>query len=227
MKRYLLCLPLLLSMAFAAEPATPAAAPATPAPAVTDQPLFNGKDFTAWEMVTSPATDIATVCHYTADGVIACTGKPVGFLVNAAIQEKDYRLHVEWRFTQKTGTPNGGVLLHISSGPKDRQWPLSFQIQTKFKSVGDVLPMAGGLCAELPTPPQTTPTVLKQKADSEKPLGEWNACDIVCRGDTIEVTVNGVAQNKVTKCVPHTGKIGFQFEGFPFELRNVRFAPLN
>ena len=36
---------------------------------------------------------------------------------------------------------NGGVLVHLSSGPKDRAWPLCIQIQTKHKSTGDVLSM--------------------------------------------------------------------------------------
>jgi hypothetical protein len=57
-------------------------------------------------------------------------------------------------------------------------------------------------------------------------VGEWNSCDVTCRGDTIEVTINGVPQNKVTKCVPTAGKVGFQLEGTPFELRNVKIEPL-
>jgi hypothetical protein len=61
----------------------------------------------------------------------------------------------------------------------------------------------------------------RQKPDSEKPLGEWNIVDIVCRDSTIEWTINGVIQNRVTKCEPHSGKIGIQLEGFPFELRNI------
>ncbi len=165
--------------------------------------------------------------HYAADGVIACDGTPTGFFTTTASYDKGYRLHIEWRWTQPTGTPNGGVLVHISSGPKnDTAWPFCIQMQLKAGSVGDVLPMAGATCAELPNPPGTTPTVARQKPDSEKPSGEWNTYDIVCRGDTIEVTVNGVLQNTVTKCDPHTDKVGFQFEGFPFELRHFTLAPL-
>lgn len=62
--------------------------------------------------------------------------------------------------------------------------------------------------------------------DSEKPASEWNTCDIVCRSDTIEVTVNGVRQNKITRCAPAAGRVGFQLEGTPFELRHVRIEPL-
>lgn len=63
--------------------------------------------------------------------------------------------------------------------------------------------------------------------DSEKPAGEWNTCDITCRDDTIEVTVNGVLQNRVTGCSLREGRVGFQFEGVPFELRHVRLVRLD
>jgi hypothetical protein len=35
------------------------------------------------------------------------------------------------------------------------------------------------------------------------------------------VWVNGVLQNKATKVEPSGGKVGFQLEGTPYELRNV------
>ena len=232
--RYPLCLLATVALAFAAEPATPpapAAKPAEAAPAGT--PLFNGKDFSGWEFTATPApnppADINKVLHYADDGVLAAAGKPTGFLATTATYDKGYRLHVEWRFVQKTGTPNGGVLLHISSGPKNNTaWPLSFQVQTKTKFAGDLLPMSGGTFAEPLTsaPGASVPIKGHTAPDSEKPLGEWNSADIVCRADTIEVTVNGVLQNKISKAVPATGKIGFQFEGYPFEMRNVRLSPL-
>ena len=114
----------------------------------------------------------------------------------------NFRLHAEWRWTEKPG--NGGVLVHISSGPKDRAWPLCYQIQLKNKAAGDLLPMAGatftGTAHAAPRAP-ATPLKAHTAADGEKPAGEWNSCDITCRNDTIEVTINGVAQeNRVTGC---------------------------
>jgi hypothetical protein len=188
--------------------------------------LFNGRDLAGWEFVSTPATEIAHVCTVTPDGVIAAAGQPVGFLATTATHA-NYRLHAEWRWPGKPG--NGGVLVHISSGPKDRAWPLSFQIQTKNKSVGDLLPMAGATFAEPLTsaPGAATPLKAHTAPDSEKPPGEWNTCDITCRGDTIEVTINGVLQNRVTGCSLQGGKIGFQFEGVAFELRHVTVVALD
>lgn len=70
--------------------------------------LFNGRDFSGWELQTTPAAAIADVFRVLPDGVIASAGKPSGFL---ATQEnyRNYKLHVEWRWTGKPG--NGGVLL--------------------------------------------------------------------------------------------------------------------
>jgi hypothetical protein len=192
--------------------------------------LFNGKDLTGWELVASPATDLAVVCHVTADGVLAVAGKPTGYLATTGTYQ-NYRLQLEYRWSTKSDRPaNGGVLVHISSGPMDRNtWPVCFQVQTKTGRAGDLLPMAGAKFAEAPsTPPDAkTPQLDRIGLNSEKPVGEWNSVDIVCRGDIITCSINGVRQNRVTKCEPRAGRIGLQLEGFPFELRNVRLTPLD
>src|SRR6478736_1823381 len=208
--------PALLSLTLLA--ATARSAPATA--------LFNGHDLAGWEFVVSPATDLATVATVRPDGVIAAAGKPVGFIATTA-SHANFRLHAEWRWPGKPG--NGGVLVHISSGPKDRAWPLCYQIQLKNQAVGDLLPMAGATFTEPLTsaPGAATPLKAHTAPDSEKPAGEWNSCDITCRGDTIEVVVNGVAQNRVTGCSLTKGTVGFQFEGAPFELRDVTLAALD
>ena len=191
--------------------------------------LLTGKDFVAWELVSTPAADLAAVCHYQADGSLAVAGKPVGYLATRASYE-NYRLHAEWRWPAAAAkNSNSGVLLHITGGPANgTAWPVCFQAQMKLNRAGDLLPMNRAAFAEkLSTPPDAKTPQLDRRADSsEKPLGEWNTCDIVCHGDTIEVTVNGVLQNKITHCAPASGQIGFQLEGTPFELRNVRIEPL-
>jgi hypothetical protein len=194
------------------------------APALAEGPyltLWNGSDLSTWEFVTNPPVDIASVCHASADGALAAAGKPIGYLVFTPTTFKNFRLHVEWRWTEKPG--NGGILVHIASGPKDRQWPLSFQIQLKANRAGDILPMAGATCAELSSPGATQ--VDRTGVDAEKKPGEWNSCEIVCKNGTIACSVNGVPENYVSHCTPADGRVGFQFEGTPFELRNVRLTP--
>jgi hypothetical protein len=187
--------------------------------------LFNGRDFSGWELQTTPAAMVADAFQMLPDGVIASAGKPSGFIATRE-SYRNYKLHVEWRWPGKPG--NGGVLLHISPGTFDRVWPVSLQVQTKFGNVGDLLPMAAASFAEPLTSAPGAETRIKARtaADSEKPAGEWNSCDIVSRDGTVEVSVNGVLQNRVSNVSPASGRIGFQLEGTPYELRRVELTPL-
>jgi len=186
--------------------------------------LFDGGD--ALEIVTTPAADAATVWSRGADGVIVVAGKPAGYIATRA-SYTNYTLHVEWRWPGKPG--NAGVLLHVASGPKDGVWPLSVQVQTKHGFAGDILPMAGAAFTESLTSAAGAYPAIKGRtgADSERPAGEWNSADIISRDGVIEVTVNGVPQNRVSAASPRTGRIAFQLEGAPYERRNVRLTPLD
>jgi hypothetical protein len=198
--------------------------------AATAEPLLSPskKDLAAWEFIATPATEISSVCHYTDDGSLAVRGKPVGYLATKKSYD-NYRLHVVWRWPADAAkNSNSGVLLHIASGPKDRAWPECFQVQTKPGRAGDLLPMAGATFTEkLSTAPDAkTPQLDHRVENVEKPIGEWNLCDIVCRDGAIEITINGVRQNQITGATPGAGKIGFQLEGTPYELRNIDLTPL-
>lgn len=183
--------------------------------------LLNDRALTGWTFVSPQSAKLRDVAELRNDGVLAVAGKPLGYL-RSDESYANFRLHVEWRWTGAPG--NSGVLVHIATGPIDRNlWPRCLQVQTKHQHAGDVLPMAGATFAEkLSTPPDAiTPQLFHMARDSEKPPGEWNACDVVCRDGVLEVTMNGVRQNRVTQCVPAKGAIGFQCEGAPFELRDV------
>jgi len=176
------------------------------------------------ELVTTPAGVLSEVWSRGPDGVIRVAGAPSGYIATRA-SYTNYRLHVEWRWPGKPG--NAGVLLHVASGPKDRVWPLSVQVQTKHGVAGDLLPMAGASFLEpLTSKPGATPVKGHTAADSERPAGGWNSADILCRDGVIEVTVNGVAQNRISGSTPKAGRIGFQLEGAPYELRNIRITPI-
>lgn len=199
-------------------------------PPATSVELFNGHDLAGWEFVSPTATNLKNVCTIKPGGVLAVAGKAVGYLLAPGSYD-NYRLHVEYRWPADAAkNSNSGVLVHIATGPIDRNtWPRSFQVQTKIGRAGDLLPMAGANFADpLSTPAGArTPQRDRHKPASEKPLGEWNTIEVVCEGAGIDVSVNGVPQNKVTRCEPRTGKIGIQLEGFPYELRNLRLIPAN
>jgi len=188
-----------------------------------ETPLTNGHDLTGWEFVTTTPGSLNEACSVNADGVIAIKGKPVAYVATTA-SYKNYRLHAEWRWTEKAG--NGGILVHIASGPKDRAWPLCFQVQLKQDSAGDLLPMAGATFKEtLSTAPDAkTPLLNRRVPGPDQPVGEWNTAVVTCQGNTLDVVINGVPQNHVTGCSLSEGRIGFQLEGTPFELRKLTFG---
>jgi len=203
------------------------AVPASAGPADRGPTDLLGPAFAGWELVTADRAALASVCRALPDGAVAIDGQPVGYLQTTSSWE-NFRLHLEWRWSGAPG--NGGVLVHIASGPAGgRPWPRCFQIQTKHARAGDLLPMAGATFAEsLSTAPGAkTPQRDRTAADSERPAGEWNACDIVARDGALEIAINGVVQNRATACTPAAGRIGFQLEGAPFELRHVRIEPLS
>jgi len=185
--------------------------------------LWNGKDFAGWKLfVPDPSHDV-TKTWSTKDGILRCEGRPNGYMRT----EKDYAnylIHVEWRWPEKGG--NNGVLVHMSG--QDLVWPKSLECQLQSGSAGDFWEIGGIEFREHGSQSERVKgrRVVKLKPSSEKPLGQWNNYDIVCKDDWVVVLVNGVLQNMATKCSVTSGKICLQSEGTPIEYRNIYIEPL-
>lgn len=185
--------------------------------------LWNGKDFTGWKLfVREPDHDV-TKTWSIKDGVIRCEGRPAGYMRT----EKDYAnylFHAEWRWVGKGG--NSGVLVHTTG--KDTVWPKSLECQLASGSAGDFWVIGGVEVAEHAKGGKRVRgrNVRKLKQSSEKPIGQWNAYDIICKDDWVVVLVNGVLQNIGSKCSARSGKICLQSEGTPIEFRNIYIEPL-
>jgi hypothetical protein len=209
----------LLAVLFHTTPYLTFAADAGNSQTLAAVPLFNGKDFTGWKLfVPDPAVDPATVWSVK-DGVIHCTGTPHGYF-RTTQKYGNYRLTLEWRWVKQGG--NSGVLLHIQD--KDEVWPTSFEAQLMHENAGDIWVIGGAEFNEHRG--NVDRRVPKKHPTSEKPLGEWNEYEIVCKGDTLKLWVNGVLQNEGTGLNFTQGYIGFQSEGAPIEFRNIVLQPL-
>jgi len=132
----------------------------------------------------------------------------------------DYTLHVEWRWP--SGAGNSGILLHIVN--PDEIWPKGFEAQLATGRAGDLTSYWDARSKEeiVSRNPRgfTTGRLTRSSSGAEKPLGEWNSFDIVCAGDTITLTVNGVQVNRMTGLIPSGGMIGLQSEGTAIDFRN-------
>jgi hypothetical protein len=73
---------------------------------------------------------------------------------------------------------------------------------------------------------KTKPFVNKMASSSEKVTGEWNTMEVMCSGNTIDVWVNEVRQNKGTNVNLSKGSICLQSEGKDVEFRNVYLTRL-
>ena len=61
---------------------------------------------------------------------------------------------------------------------------------------------------------------------NEKPIGEWNKVEVVCRGDKAEFYFNGMKTGEYWDLNPSSGRIQLQSEGFGIEYRNICLDPL-
>ncbi len=196
--------------------------------------LWNGKNFKGWVAYNGAPKKgqpgeagivkfSAANCPWSVkDGVIDCKGTPTGY-IRTAKTYKNYKLHVEWRWSGVAG--NSGVILHASL--PDAKWPKSIEAQLMRGNAGDFFVIGGTEFKEHKAQGTESRKTPKQGESSEKPEGEWNAYDIVCKDDTITAHVNGVLKNKATETSVTSGYICLQSEGKPIQFRNVHLEPID
>ncbi|MBM4024327.1 MAG: DUF1080 domain-containing protein [Planctomycetes bacterium] len=185
--------------------------------------LWNGTDYTGWTRFLRETTANVDQTWSIENGLLRCTGKPAGYM-RTQTAYADYHLQVEWRWPEKPG--NNGVLVH-TSGP-DVVWPRSLECQLAAGNAGDFWVIGGLEFAEHAKGGKRVNgrRTTKLRESSEKPAGEWNRYDIICKDDWVVVLVNGVLQNVATGCSERSGQICLQSEGAPIEYRNIWLAPL-
>jgi hypothetical protein len=181
--------------------------------------LFNGKDLNNWVFkLKDPAVDPATV-FTVQKKVIHISGNPFGYMRTKEVFS-DYKLNVEWRWPKEA--TNSGVFVHGQE--PDAIWLKCVECQLKAGNAGDFVCMNGADMNERTD--KSSVVVNKIAASSEKPVGEWNTMEVVCRGNSIEVFVNGVLQNKGTNVNVSSGFICLQSEGKDLEFKNVFLTKL-
>jgi len=182
--------------------------------------LFNGTDLSNWVFqLKDPSVDPANV-FTVRNKVIHISGDPFGYMRTKDVYS-DYKLHVEWRWPSEP--TNSGVFLHGQL--PDAIWLQCVECQLKSGNAGDFVCMNG---ADMDERTNKSVISVKKKSDSsEKPAGEWNTMEVICKSSTIEVYVNGTMQNKGTNVSVNEGFICLQSEGKEIEFRNVFLTKLN
>lgn len=183
--------------------------------------LFNKKDLKDGYVYQKDSDADPKSVWKVQNGELRCSGNPVGFL-RTRQEYSDYKLVLEWRWLEKPG--NSGVLLHMSG--EEKVWPLCMEAQLMHARAGDLIGMGCKFSenkAGKDSPISYTP---RMNESNEKEPGGWNKYEIICKGDTMELTVNGQLQNKATGVNISKGYIGLQSEGVPIMFRNIELTPL-
>ena len=183
--------------------------------------LFNGKDLSNWEFCLRDTTVDPSNVFTVQNGVIHITGNPFGYMRTKEIYS-NYKLHLEWRWPKEA--TNSGVFIHAQL--PDRIWIKSIECQLQAGNAGDLACIGGIDMKEVIDKTRRVGRVKKMAESSEKPVSEWNIMEVICDGNTIEVSVNGVLQNKGSELTVTQGHIGLQSEGKDIEFRKLTLNKL-
>jgi hypothetical protein len=184
--------------------------------------LFNGSNFDGWTFCMRGDTPFAQTWSVS-DGVIHCTGQPYGY-ARTTQSYHDYQLTVVWRFVKVAKhADNTGIFVHTQ--PPDNVWPVCVECQGEFHHQGDFILHAGVGCDGHPAGAKSI-SLHQMGPPNENPPGEWGTNQIICRGNTIDLLVNGKPMNHLTGCNYSSGYIAIQSEGGDIEVRQLALKPL-
>ena len=185
--------------------------------------LFSGKHLDDWAYRSADNAMPLQRVWSVQNGVLVCTGKPTGYILAKRALPKNYLLNVEWRWPGAGG--NSGVFVHYSE--KDGALPKALEVQLASGDAGDFWAGDGvELDVEDEERRKSGQRYRNLTDGSERPLGEWNAMQIICRGDEVIVKINGKLVNHATRCTERQGAIALQSEGTPIEFRTVELRKL-
>lgn len=150
------------------------------------------------------------------DGVIVCSGDPKGYL-HSRQEYQNFTWRAEYRFmpvdAEADPPPNTGFMIHIQDPHK--VWPNSLEVQGRWDTMCSINPNGGA--AEL-----TIDDDPRARESARKPVGEWNAVEIVSRDGGLTATLNGELICTSQPGELTEGLIGLQSELFEVHFRRLR-----
>lgn len=196
---------------------TPAAA--TPAAGTPDAEGFVPIRADDLEFYAIESGEAGGVSMSEIDGVISFKGN----VRNYAYTKKPYKnftLRFDYRWPNAAELPeaerpnaNTGVLVFITG--EHKVWPKCLEVQGKWSEMGHIKSNAKDVTVAV-----RDDQAAREKA--RKPVGEWNAVEVVAKDGALTSTINGVKIAESDPTELREGPIGFQAERFDVEFRNVR-----
>ncbi len=194
---------------------TPSLLESEPAGWTSVQP---GPDLAGWTRRPWPATAALGPRQWSVDaatGSLLCDGKGQHEWLRYDREMADAAFHVEWRFAPVEGADkyNSGVFVRTLSDLS--AWHQA-QVALKGGFLFGVTPVQG-----------TAKRVTQEPAALRvRPAGEWNTFEVVARGRTLSLWVNGAVTSEILVDVPR-GYFGLEAEGWRIEFRNLKVKALD
>jgi hypothetical protein len=180
----------------------------------------------------------------TKDGVIHCTGQPVG-VTRSKEKVTNFELVAQWRHLKEAGNsgifvwasdealanlkpgslPPGGIEVQVLDLGYKTQYEKNGRTADWFTTHGDVFPV--GKSTMKPFPP-TSPNGQRSfpRKELTKGVGEWNHYYVRGINGEIRLWVNGEEVSGGSDCQPATGYLCLESEGSPVEFKNLRIRRL-
>jgi len=178
------------------------------------------------------------------DGVIHCTGQPIGVL-RLKTPVTNFELVVEWLHEKPAGNsgvfvwvpedslkglepgklPHGIEVQVLDNGYADRYHKQTGKKPDFFTTHGDVFPV--GTSKMKPFPP-TSPNGQRSfpRKNLSKSAGEWNHYYVRAIDGEVRLWVNGEEVSGGTNCEPRSGYLCLESEGAPVEFKDIRIREL-
>jgi hypothetical protein len=151
--------------------------------------------------------------------VLVSTGKPRGYAYSTE-SFGNFTWRFEYRFprpvtleSDETFKGNTGFLVYITGEPKI--WPVCLEVQGKYAEMAAVKENGGAQAPEVDGDPEA-------RLAARKPVGQWNAIEIVSKDGELTVSLNGQQVTHSRGAFLSAGAIGIQAEDHPFEVRRMR-----
>jgi hypothetical protein len=179
------------------------------------------------------------------DGVIHCTGQPVG-VVRTKKSLTNFELVAEWKHLESGGNsgffvwapeksleglkpdklPRGGIEVQVlDHGYHEKYTKDTGKKADWFTTHGDVF--AVGTSKMTPFPP-VSPNGSRSFPSKHlsKGVGQWNHYYVRCVNGEVRLWVNGEEVSGGTGCEPRSGFLCLESEGAPVEFRRLRIREL-
>jgi hypothetical protein len=178
------------------------------------------------------------------DGVIHCTGKPIG-VMRTKNKVTNFELVVEWMHERPYG--NSGVFVWVPEesleGLKPDKLPHGIEVQVLdngyaeryekqnkkkpdfFTTHGDVFHVGSSKMKPFPPTSKNGQRSFPRKQLS-KSAGEWNHYYVRAINGEVRLWVNGEEVSGGNECEPRTGYLCLESEGSPIQFRNLRIREL-